>query len=87
MVLVVGDAGVGGGGLGMLRVELAAGMGTAGVGARGFGCSVSGVEASDGAGTGFVRIFGACASGVMASLSRVEASVCADVEVMAGGFG
>lgn len=71
----------------MLRVE--PGMGTVGAVGADFCCSVSGergVEDSDRTGTGFVRILGACASGVMASLSRVEASVCADVEVMAEGF-
>lgn len=63
LVLTVGDAGVGGGGLG-------AEIGMIEVGAvSAFGATA--LSSQDSAtGMGFVRILGGCASGEMASLSR-----------------
>ncbi len=83
---MVGDAGVGGGGLGICRCRFcgaAASVPSVSMPAAG----ASSFQDSDGAiASGFVRILGACASGVMASLSSVEASAAADVEVMSGAI-
>lgn len=74
LVVTVGDAGVGGGGLG-------AEIGMVGT-ASASGAAASSSSSQDSAtGMGFVRIFGGCASGEMASLSREECKADTDAEV------
>lgn len=92
---MVGEAGVGGGGLGMCLVDVEMGR----VVVEGGACSASELVAAEAAaaaavdssssqdsakaaGLGFVMILGA--SGEMASLLRDEARVCADADVMIG---
>lgn len=87
---MVGEAGVGGGGLGMCLVDVEMGRVV-----EGGACSASELVAAEAAaavdssssqdsakaaGLGFVMILGA--SGEMASLLRDEARVCADADVM-----
>lgn len=75
--MTVGDAGVGGGGLGA-EVGMVV-VGPVSASASGAAASSSQDSAT---GMGFVRILGGCASGEMASLSRDDWRADADVEVI-----
>lgn len=77
-VLIVGDAGVGGGGLG---ADEMAGCGFSSVGSASEAAASSSHDPAKA--VGFVRILGACASGEMASLSSDDCSAAADVDMVA----
>lgn len=79
-VLIVGDAGVGGGGLGADEIGTTVGCGFESVGSASASASSSQVPARA---VGFVRILGACASGEMASLSSDDCNAEADVDMFA----